>query len=273
MMKLLIIALFINLISARPVRRMHFGTFNGVGYSSGYVYTVSQTNITQPLQPKQHDPVQEFDPGQDPTISHERQVCRFIKVQSAYPNITMKANTNTHTFDMDLNYFITDMFGTNYMANPELQIMQNDMVLETYTMNDIFKLMNYQAWDAFDDFVEFTFSGCMTISDLKNNITALNNNPYVSLISSKNNQQFNAFENITFAKTSSTDKMRNAIGCLDDIDCIINWCNSGHSNTQKYMYYLDQQTCVYPTNTRTKPSDELNFVFNVDLWGKEFNNW
>jgi hypothetical protein len=128
-------------------------------------------------------------------------------------------------------------------------------------MADIFNMMTLEDYNNFDNFVYFIFGDCTTYSKLTKNI--LDNSEYVNTVSYLNPNQNNVFDNVEFVNVVDSDKKRSVIGCLDDVECIINWCNSGHDNNDKYIYYSSTQKCIYPKNTKTRPSKNTNLIFNI----------
>jgi hypothetical protein len=242
-------------VVAHPItRRMQYASINGIPRPSGYVYAVEK-NPT-PLVHVQHEPIEPYI-----TSPRNQTVCRTIKVHSIYPDIVVKSNTNNHTLETGLFYTMSDIFST-YSSTPQIEIVQRDTTLDTYSMMDVFNMMTLEDYNNFDNFVHFTFGDCTTRTELTRNI--LDNSKYTKTVSYLNPNQNNAFDNVEFTNVVETDEKRSVIGCLDDVECIINWCNSGHdNNNETYIYYPSTLSCIYPKNTTTRPSKNVNLVFNV----------
>ena len=142
MSKLVYLTLF-GLALANPVRRMHYHVIDGVTDSSGY----GNHPLPQPLEPKQHEPIV-TDENDNNTI------CKNIMIRSIYPNIVMRVNDEL--FQPDVYYSVNKMFKHSDI----LEILQNETVLENYTRQDVFNMMNSPDYNNFDDFVEFYFDDC-----------------------------------------------------------------------------------------------------------------
>lgn len=236
-----------TLVVANPiVRRMHYASINGIPCPSGYAYAVEKNPPI--LVPVQHDPIEPYI-----TSPRNQTVCRTIKVHSIYPDIVIKSNTNNRTLETGLFYTMSDIFST-YSSTPQIYIVQQNTSLDIFTMSDVFNMMTLEDYNNFDNFVYFTFGDCTTYSKLMNT-EATNTVSYL------NPNQINVFDNVEFVHF---DEARNVIGCLDDVECIINWCNAGHNNSESYIYYSSIYACIYSYNsTETRSSKNTNLVFNA----------
>lgn len=149
MSKLILLTMMWGLALANPVRRTHYHAIDGVIYSSGYGNQV----LPQPLEPKQHDPVVVFSDE-----IGDKQVCKKLMIRSIYPNIFIKVTLgeNDIVFPTDKYILVKQLF----KENDAFAITQNDTILETYTKQDVFKMMNIEDFNNFDDFVQFYFDNC-----------------------------------------------------------------------------------------------------------------
>lgn len=154
----------------------------------------------------------------------------------------MRANTDNHTFDTNLRYQLADIFST-------------------YSLTDLTLLMNYNPWNTADDFVYFRFYDCMTNQQLIDSIISTSDTTDTTGMDPNQN---NVFDYLEFSRVVGSDESRSVVGCVGDIPCIVNWCNAGHTEIEKYIYYPTKQVCVYPKNTTMGISGNLNLVINSD---------
>jgi hypothetical protein len=244
-----------TLAVAHPVRRMHYGiVVDGVVYPTGYP---GPQPTDKPLKPVKYSPVTPFLQN----VPHlDQRICGSMKFNTVYPNITMRANTNNHTFDTNLKYQLADIFST-YSPNPKIEILQGDTVLESYTLTDLTLLMNYNPWNTADDFVYFRFYDCMTNQQLIDSIFATSSTVHTTGMDPNQN---NVFDYLEFRHVADNDESRSVVGCVGDIPCVVNWCNAGHTDAKTYIYYPTKQVCVYPKDTTMGTSGDLNLVVNSD---------
>lgn len=144
---LLILISMIEIVVANPIRRAHYHTIDGIVYSSGY----GNHLLPQPLEPKQHEPI-----TVDKELYNPTQICKKMMIQSIYPHIYLKANTDEF-------YATGEYYSINklFKKSSELQIVQIETVLDSYSKEDVFKMMNLDDFNNFDDFVQFYFKDCV----------------------------------------------------------------------------------------------------------------
>lgn len=181
-----------------------------------------------------------------------------------YPISHIKTNTNQQVLSFNQEYSWASTFGKKYVKDPSLYFIQHDYLTKPYHLNDFIDMMNFNddkhymdddgyyvysscenyslssiidmmnvdtAKHCTDENGEFIFSGCVKYNIIQKQIcTSLANAEYPTGISFTNKYYVNT-------KTS-----RNALACLDDVECIINYCNDG---AKKWHYNPDTQMCYY----------------------------
>lgn len=195
---------------------------------------VKGRSTDQPQIPLQHESIPES------TLQlGEQLVCKTIKVSTYFNHMYMKTNANIHHLNMEMDYSIADIFGSKYVATPQLSIIQKNTVLETYNVNDIFNMMNVYN-NLYDDaFVEFEFSNCITRVELINNIRKTITTYIDKLYPDNIPFVFDTFD------YKENDEKRDVRVCFNDVECILKLCNN---DCKKYIYNPEEQTCIYSLN-------------------------
>lgn len=193
-------------------------------------------------------------------------ICRLWEVQhlggfnhelNYETNPSIKINTNQQYLNLNKLYTLPDTFGKKYVPNPLLYYLDYGKLKYTFTLENLIDTMNTNE-TVIDDFSNFKFSECMKYTSLPNMIRLniidyLNNNGFTD---STNVDDLYAFTNLRFVNVGTT---RNAIGCLDSIECIVNLCRAPG---KRWMYDYSTQLCYYPKDTTMMPNDDKVLFVN-----------
>lgn len=188
----------------------------------------------------------------------EPRICRMWEMSSVYPNYpqsNIKTNTNPQMLGFNTEYSLSATFGKKYVSTPELYFNQYNQLVKKYSLDDFVDMMNFNGdMETYkDENGRFTFTACEDYGLMQGNIYN-NIAKYTTGYSNLTNiDGFYAFTNLRYVNIKST---RNALACLDNIDCIVNYC---HNNGIKWMYDANTQLCYYPVDAKLAESDEKMF--------------
>lgn len=192
-----------------------------------------------------------------------------------YPISHIKTNTNQQVLSFYQDYSLTSTFAKKYIKDPSLYFIQHEYLTKPYHLGDFIDMMNFKDNDShymdddgfyvysscenyslntvidmmnvnsvkrcMDENGEFIFSGCVKYNTMQKQIhTSLADREYPASIS---------YTNKYYVNTKTT---RNALACLDDVECVINYCNDG---AKKWYYNPDTQMCYYSTDSIVAESD------------------
>jgi len=183
----------------------------------------------------------------------EPRICRIWEMGNVYPEFPLsKLNTNTNPqiFNFDTQYNLTSTFGKKYVNIPELYFSKYNKLITKYSLDKFIDMMNFQE-DAIysDDNGKFTFSECQDYGLMQGDIyDAISKRGYSDNITAPF-----AFTRLYYVNVVSS---RNVIACLDDVDCIINYCRNGG---KKWQYSTDRQVCEYSNDGILSDSDSHMF--------------
>lgn len=192
-----------------------------------------------------------------------------------YPISHIKTNVNQQVMSFYKNYDLTTTFGNKYVKDPTLYFIQHDYLTKPYHLSDFIDMMNFDSDKHYigddgyyvysscenyslgtivdmmnvnsikrcmDENGEFIFSECEKYTTLQNRIyTAVSNRKYPDNMS---------FTKLYYVNVKTT---RNVLVCLDNVDCIINYCNDG---IKKWYYNPDTQLCYYSLDGIVAESDK-----------------
>lgn len=183
----------------------------------------------------------------------EPRICSTWEMGNVYPEFPLsKLNTNTNPqlFNFDIQYSLTSTFGKKYVNIPELYFSKYNKLITKYSLDKFIDMMNFQEGEYYsDDNGKFTFSECQDYGLMQGDIyDAISKREYPENVTAPF-----AFTKLYYINVKST---RNAIACLDNVDCIINYC---HNGGKKWQYSPDRQICYYSSDGILGESDTHMF--------------
>lgn len=216
--------------------------------------------------------VQYFEASIEPVIC---KIWQMSEIFPDYPISRINTNTNKQVMSFDKKYGLSETFGKKYVKNPELYFIQHDYLTKSYYMKEFIEMMNFNnEKDYMDEDGYFVYSTCEnyslnTIVDMMNvnNIKRymdINGEFIFSECESYTTLQKHIHNSISnreptklyYVNISTT---RNALVCLDDVDCIINYCNDG---IKKWYYNPDTQLCYYSLDSIVAESETFMLFGN-----------
>ena len=188
------------------------------------------------------------------------QICSTWEMIYVMSDSRLKPNSNRHYLNFETKYDLSAAYGKKYAKEPYLDYIQYGKLVKRYSLQEFINMMNVDDSLTYIDVNgEFVFSDCIKYPQLASKIYA-NIEEYVKAFSTIGDitdvNSLYAFTNYKFVNIKST---RNAIGCFDDVRCIINYC---HDKGNRWMYNPNTQMCYYPIDSTTIPSDDKMFFAN-----------
>lgn len=184
-------------------------------------------------------------------------ICQLWQIQNTWTNSSIKINTSSQFLNFNELYNLSSTFGKKYVPNPSLYYSIFGKLKYTFTLENLIDTMNTNE-TYINDYSNFKFDKCMKYTSLPNMIR-LNIIEYLTsngFADSSNVDDLYAFTNLRFVNIGST---RNAIACLDNVECIVNLC---HNSGKRWMYDYSTQLCYYPKDTTLVPNDDKVFFVN-----------
>jgi len=195
----------------------------------------------------------------------EPSICSTWEMLLIYvmPESRLKPNSNRHYLNFETKYDISAAYGKKYVKEPYLDFIRFGKLEKRYSLQEFIKMMNIAenlGDDTYiDENVKFLFSDCIKYSQLSNHINT-NIEEYIKPFSTIGDvTDLNSIYTFTNYKFSNIKSTRNAIGCFDDVRCIINYC---HDKGHRWMYDPNTQMCYYSIDNIVEISENKMFFTN-----------
>lgn len=195
----------------------------------------------------------------------EPSICSTWEMLLIYtmPESRLKPNSNRHYLNFETKYDISAAYGKKYVKEPYLDFIRFGKLEKRYSLEEFINMMNIGVNIGDDTYIDknvkFLFSDCIKYSQLPSYIDT-NIEDYIKAFSTIGDvtdvNSLYAYTNYKFSNIKST---RNAIGCFDDVRCIINYC---HDKGKRWMYDPNTQMCHYPVDYTVVPSKSKMFFTN-----------
>ncbi len=187
-------------------------------------------------------------------------ICKMWEMVDVLSESKLKSNSNRHYLNFETQYGLSVAYGKKYVKEPFLDYIRFGKLVERYSLDKFIHMMNVGEERNYMDLNgEFKFSECIKYSELSG-LVYLSIEEYLKGYSTiedvSNVDSLYTYTNLQYVNIRTT---RNAIACLDDTDCIINFC---HDRGNRWMYNPQTQLCYYPIDSTTVPSDDKMFFSN-----------
>jgi hypothetical protein len=189
-------------------------------------------------------------------------ICSTWEMIGVMSDSRLKPNSNRHYLNFETKYDLSVAYGKKYIKEPYLDYIRFGKLVKRYSLEEFISMMNlWGGGDStyIDENGEFLFSDCIKYSQLPSRIYA-NIEEYIKAFSTIGDvtdvNSLYAYTNYKFSNIKST---RNAIGCFDDVRCIVNYC---HDKGHRWMYDPNTQMCYYSADSIVVPSDDKMFFAN-----------
>lgn len=177
--------------------------------------------------------------------------------QMIFHEYRVKPNSDKYYLKADTNYNLADAFGKTYVKEPYLDVFSK--ITMRYSLNDFINMMNDDKSDE-----PFVFSDCIKYNHLPQKIYNNIENHVEQVYEIMDLSNIDSLYSFTNAKFANIKSSRNAVMCLDNVDCIINYCRD-RKNT-RWMYDYKTQMCHYPADYKLIESDTKHFFINSLAW-------
>lgn len=162
----------------------------------------------------------------------KKMICKTWFVESQDEKLYIKSNGNNHLLNVNMEYGFSSLFTIKPQENLLVAIVQNSqkkLIVYTFDIENFINMMNYDNHQFYliNIPITFKFDNCELYSDILKKITKNTKKMETSLISLDNN---------------NIQTTINAIGCLDDIECIQKLCKS---DIYSSVYNIDSNTCYH----------------------------